>query len=62
MSFLIKCLYTWPDVVEIMIYYQAHTQTNGSFVHGKHDLESIFHMFRYALDMSQTLKDHIWAN
>jgi len=61
MSFLIKCLYTWLDVVEIMIYHKAHTWVNGSFVHGEHDLKSISCMFHYAPCMSQTLKEHIWA-
>jgi hypothetical protein len=61
MSFSIKRLYTRYDVVEITIYHKAHTQIDGSFAHGEHDLESIFLMSRYAPCMSQTLKDHIWA-
>jgi hypothetical protein len=60
-SFSIKRLYTWLDVVEIMIHHKAHTQTNGSFAHGEHKLESIFCMSCYAPCMSQTLKDHIQA-
>ncbi len=44
-----------------MIYHKAHTQTNRSFAHGEHDLESISCMFCYAPRMSQTLKDRIWA-
>jgi hypothetical protein len=44
-----------------MIYHKAHTQANGSFTHGEHDLESIFHMFHYSACVSQALKDHIWA-
>jgi hypothetical protein len=61
MSFLIKHLYTRLNVTNITIYHKAHTQANGSFAHGEHDLESIFHMFCYVPRMSQTLKDHIWA-
>ncbi len=60
-SFSIKSLYTWLDVAEITIYHKAHTQTNGSFAHGEHDLESISRMSYYAPCMSQALKDHIWA-
>jgi hypothetical protein len=60
-SFSIKCLYTQLDVAKITIYHKAHTQTDGSFTHGEHDLESIFCMFHYAPRMSQALKDHIWA-
>jgi hypothetical protein len=60
-SFSIKHLYTRFDVTEITIYHKAHTRTDGSFAHGEHDLESIFHMFRYTPRMSQTLKDHIWV-
>ncbi len=45
-------------MAEIIIYHKAHTRTDGSFTHGEHDLESLFH---YAPRMSQTLKDHIWA-
>jgi len=60
-SFLIKHLYTQPNVAEITIYHKAHTQTDGLFAQGEHDLESIFRMFRYVPHMSQTLKDHIWA-
>jgi hypothetical protein len=60
-SFSIKCLYTRLDVVEITIYHKAHTWTNGSFAHGEHDPESISRMSSYAPHMSQTLKDHIWA-
>jgi len=60
-SFSIKDLYTWPNVVQIMIYRKAHTWTDGSFAHGEHDPESIFRMSHYAPCMSQTLKDHIWA-
>jgi hypothetical protein len=37
-SFLIKHLYTRPDVAEITIYHKAHTQTDGLFAHGEHDL------------------------
>ncbi len=48
-------------MAEITIYHKAHTQTDGSFAHGEHDLESIFCMFCYAPHMSQALKDHIWA-
>jgi hypothetical protein len=48
-------------VAEITIYHKAHTQIDGLFAHGEHDLESISHMFRYAPCMSQALKDHIWA-
>jgi hypothetical protein len=40
-SFSIKRLYTRLDVVEITIYHKAHIQTDGSFAHGEHDLESI---------------------
>ncbi len=61
MSFSIKHLYTWPDVVKIMIYHKAYTQIDGSFAHGEHDPKSISHMSRYALCMSQALKDHIRA-
>ncbi len=60
-SFLIKRLYTRPNVVEITIYHKAHTWTNGSFTHGEHDSKSISRMSRYAPCMSQALKDHIWA-
>ncbi len=45
----------------ITIYHKAHTQTNGSFAHDEHDLESISHMSHYVPRMSQALKDHIWA-
>ncbi len=48
-------------MAEITIYHKAHTQTDGSFAHGEHDLESIFRMSRCAPRMSQALKDHIWA-
>jgi hypothetical protein len=48
MSFSIKCLYTQPNVVEIIIYHKAYTQIDGSFAHGEHDSESISYMFRYA--------------
>jgi hypothetical protein len=61
MSFSIKHLYTQPDVVEITIYHKAHTQTDGSFAHGKHDPKSISCMYCYVPRMSQALKDHIWA-
>jgi hypothetical protein len=61
MSFSIKDLYTWSDVAKITIYHKAYTQTNGSFAHGEHDLESISRMSRYVPHMSQALKDHIWA-
>ncbi len=61
MSFLIKCLYTRPDVAEITIYHKAYTRTDGSFTHGEHDPEYISRMSRYAPCMSQALKDHIWA-
>jgi len=44
-----------------MIYHKAHTQTDGSFAHGEHELKSIFRMSRYVPRMSQALKDHIWA-
>jgi hypothetical protein len=56
-----QCLYTWPNVAEIMIYHKTHTQANGSFAHGGHDPESISCMFHYAPHMSQALNDHIWA-
>ncbi len=46
---------------EIIIYHKAHTRTDGSFAHGKHDLESIFRMSCYVPRMSQASKDHIWA-
>jgi hypothetical protein len=59
-SFLIKRLYTQPDVAKITIYHKAHTRTDGSFTHGEHDPESISRMSRYASRMSQTLKDHIY--
>jgi hypothetical protein len=61
MSLSIKCLYTRPNVAEIMIYHKAHTQVNGSFAHGGHDPKSISPMFRYVPCMSQALKYHIWA-
>jgi hypothetical protein len=48
-------------MAKITIYHKAHTQTNGSFAHGEHDLESIYRMSRYASRMSQALNDHIWA-
>jgi len=57
----IKRLYTCPDVDEITIYHKAHTQIDGSFAHGEHDLESISCMSHYAPHMSQALKDHIWT-
>jgi hypothetical protein len=37
-SFSIKRLYTRLDVGKIMIFHKAHTQINGSFAHGEHDL------------------------
>jgi hypothetical protein len=60
-SFSIKCLYTWPNVVEITIYHKTHTQIDGSFAHGEHYPESISLMSHYVPHMSQALKDHIWA-
>jgi len=48
MSFLIKHLYTQPNVAEITIYHKAHTQIDGSFSHGEHDPESISRMYHYA--------------
>jgi hypothetical protein len=60
-SFLIKHLYTQPYVIEIIIYHKAHTRIDESFAHGEHDPESISRMSCYAPHMSQTLKDHIWA-
>ncbi len=48
-------------MADITIYHKAHTRTNGSFAHGEHDMDSIFHMSHYAPRMSQALKDHIWA-
>jgi hypothetical protein len=45
MSFSIKCLYTRPNVAEIIIYHKGHTQTDGSFAHGEHDQKSISCMF-----------------
>jgi hypothetical protein len=60
-SFLIKCLYTRPDVAKITIYHKAHTWIDRSFAHGEHDPESISRMSCYAPCMSQALKDHIWA-
>ncbi len=61
MSFSIKRLYTRLDVAKITIYHKAHTQINGSSAHGEHDPKSISRMSCYAPRMSQTLKDHIWA-
>jgi hypothetical protein len=61
MSFLIKHLYTRPNVAEIMIYHKAHTWVIRSFVHGEHEPKSISCMCHYATHMSQTLKDHTWA-
>jgi hypothetical protein len=52
MSFSIKHLYTQLDVIEITIYYKAHTQIDGSFTHGEHDMKSISHMSRFASRMS----------
>jgi len=52
-SFLIKCVYTWPDVAKITIYHKAHTWTDGSFAHGEHDPESISHMSHYAPHMCE---------
>jgi hypothetical protein len=60
-SFSIKCLYARPNVAKITIYHKAHTRTDGSFTHGDHDPKSISPMFCLAPRMSQTLKDHIWA-
>jgi hypothetical protein len=60
-SFWFKRLYIWPDVAEIKIYHNAHARIDGSFAHGEHDPESISCMSHYAPCMSQTLKDHIWA-
>ncbi len=60
-SFSIKRLYTRPNVADITIYHKAHTQIDGSFAHGEHDPVSISYMSHYAPCMSQTLKDHIWA-
>ncbi len=48
-------------MTKITIYHKAHTRTNGSFAHGEHDPESTSHMSCYVPCMSQTLKDHIWA-
>ncbi len=56
-----KHLYTQPNVPKITIYHKAHEQTDGSFAHGEHDLESISCMSHYVPSMSQALKDHIWA-
>ncbi len=61
MAFVIKCLYTRPNVTEITIYHKARTQIDGSFTRGEHDSKSISCMSRYAPRMSQALKDHIWA-
>jgi hypothetical protein len=60
-SFSIKCLYTWPNVAKITIYYKAHTQIYGSFAHDEHDPKSIFRMSCYVPCMSQALNDHIRA-
>jgi len=60
-SFLIKCLYTPPNVADITIYHKAHIWIDGSFAHGEHDPESIYCMSHYSPRMSQALKDHIWA-
>jgi hypothetical protein len=60
-SFSIKCLYTRLDLVEITIYHKAHTWIDESFAHDEHDSKSIFRMSHYVPCMSQTLKDHIWA-
>jgi hypothetical protein len=38
--FSIKQLYTWPKVVEIIIYHQTYTQASGELAHDAHDLES----------------------
>ncbi len=43
------------------IYHKAHTRIDGSFAHGEHDPISVSCMSHYAPCMSQTLKDHIWA-
>jgi len=48
-------------VAEITIYHKAHTQINGLFAHGEHDLESNSCMSHYAPRMSQALKNYIWA-
>ncbi len=48
-------------MVEITIYHKAHTRIDGSFAHGEHDPESIYHMSRYVPRMSQASKEHIWA-
>ncbi len=48
-------------MAKITIYHKAHTRINESFAHGKHDPKSISRMSCYAPCMSQTLKEHIWA-
>jgi hypothetical protein len=59
MSFSIKRLYTWPDVVEITIYHKAHTRTNGSFAHGEHDPKSISCMFHYSMHVTSIEGPHM---
>ncbi len=60
-SFSIKRLYTRLDVAEITFHHKAHTQIDGLFAHGEHDLKSIFRMPHCAPHTSQALEDHIWA-
>jgi hypothetical protein len=56
--FLVRWLYTWLKVAEIIFYHQSHTWINGEPAHGKHDLDSIVRLF-FAPWMSQAFKDHI---
>ncbi len=60
-QFLIKQLYTRPEVVTIIFYHRPHTWTNSEPAHGKHDLDSITQPSFFAPQMSQAFKDHIWT-
>jgi hypothetical protein len=51
-QFLIRRLYTRPEVAEIIFYHRRHTRINGEPTHGKHDLDSIAQPSFFASRMS----------
>ncbi len=54
-------LYTWLDVMEIILYHWTHTQANGNLTHDACDLGSTSWMLMYAPCMFHKLKEFIWT-
>jgi hypothetical protein len=58
-SFLVKWLYTQPEVCELMFYHRTHDWMNGESTHGQCDPNSMAWLSLYVPWMSQTLRQHI---